>query len=133
MIHPKEFKKDKRVSVEGLVKRGRKPKDGINKIQKDPNAPKGKRGRKPLDPEVKAQREAEKQAKLLANPERKRGRKPLSEDEKVKRLLANPPKDPNTPKGKRGRPSIPEHLRKSKPYIPNGGKRGRPKKNAQIN
>lgn len=129
MIHPNEMKKSQRVTIDGLKRRGRP--SNPNKVQKDSDAPKGKRGRKPLDPEEKLKREMEKAAKLEANPERKRGRKALSDEERAKRLATNPPKDPNAPKGKRGRPSLPEHLKKSKPYVPNGGKRGRPKKQVQ--
>lgn len=124
MIHPLEMKLSQRVEIEGTVKRGRK--SNPNKVKKDPDAPKGKRGRKPLDPTLKAAKIAEKEQKLITNPDRKRGRKPLSEEERAKRALI--PVEVKVTTGKRGRPSIDPSLRKSKPYIPNGGKRGRPKK-----
>lgn len=124
MIHPTEMKLSQRVEVDGSIKRGRK--SNPNKPKKDPDAPKGKRGRKPLDPTLKAAKEAEKEAKLITNPDRKRGRKPLSEEEKAKRAAI--PVEIKVTTGKRGRPSIDPSLRKSKPYVPNGGKRGRPKK-----
>ena len=48
----------------------------------------------------------------------RRGRKPNPNKEQ-------PVIDPNKPKKGRGRPSIAPELRKSQPYIPNGGQRGR--------
>lgn len=87
-------------SLKGTGKRGR-PKGTTNNINKpvkikDPN---GKRGRKPLSPEIKAQREKEKELKRLKSG------------------------------GKRGRPSILTPEERAAKYAPKGyGKRGRPKK-----
>lgn len=102
-------------------KRGRKPLDPEVKALRDAEIAKrkgGSRGRKPLDPEIKAQRDIE-SAKRKGG---KRGRKPL--DPEVKAL-----RDAETLKrkgGKRGRK--PKKSTPKSQYIPTGGKRGRPKK-----
>ena len=101
IIHPKEIKvKDQTtaVTISNLnhKQRGRKRTKPI--VVKDLNAPKGKRGRKPLDPEVKAQREAEALVKKQNSG------------------------------GRRGRPKLPDHLKKSKPISTSTEqkRRGRP-------
>lgn len=94
IIHPSSFEMRNdvtKIEYDGvsLKKRGRKPKG--EKVEKDPNAPKGKRGRKP---------DLEKQAERLRIQQAREQRKANGE------VL------------KRGRPKMDEALRKSKPYIP---------------
>lgn len=101
MIHPNEMKKSERVEVIGLKKRGRKANPNKIKVEKDPNAPKGKRGRPRLT-------EGERKTPVYVPNGGKRGRKPLDPAEKERRLqeriAKNPNLDPNRVKGKRGRP-----------------------------
>lgn len=110
----------------GKGKRGRRPLNPELKKQKELNKENhipGRRGRKPLDPEVKAKRDAEK-AEKKAKGTGKRGRPAMDPS-----LRKTKPYVPKGTTGKRGRPTLPPELRKTKPYVKTGGKRGRPKKN----
>jgi len=122
MIHPSEFKKSQRITIEGLKRRGRKSDPNKIKVDKNPNAPKGKRGRKPLDPEEKLRREALKIPKIGGTGKRGRPKKDPNEL-KVKEVIIRP--EGYIPK--RGRPAKEGGI-KSVPYIKTGKPRGRPKK-----
>lgn len=99
IIHPDLLNNvDIEYNGEQMKKRGRKRTKPIDEATGE--AVKGKRGRKPLDPEIKAQREAEKSLKLQSNPDRKRGRPKLT-DPKV-------PKEPKVSTGRRGRKPNPQ-------------------------
>ena len=114
-------------TVERTSKRGRKRTKPV--IVKDPNAPKGQRGRKPLSPEEK-QRRIDLGLIVVKDPNAPKGKRgrPKMDPSLLKPKVEYVPKG----NGKRGRPSIPEHLRKTKPYVPKGyGKRGRPSKASQ--
>ena len=104
-------------------RRGRKRKHPV--VIKDPNTPKGKRGRKPLSEEEKTRRAALVEVKPKnPNGTGKRGRPPMPEHLKKPKVV----KPVVEGVRRRGRPSIAPELRKNKPYVPNGGKRGRPAK-----
>ncbi len=103
IIHPSSFTMRNDTTQieyngEQMKKRGRKRTKPVDEATGE--VVKGKRGRKPLDPEIKAQREAEKSLKLQSNPDRKRGRPKLT-DPKV-------PKEPKVSTGKRGRKPNPQ-------------------------
>jgi len=89
-----------KIKVNKGGKRGRKPLDPEVKALRDAEAAKrkgGKRGRKPMDAELKAQRDAEK----VKRKGGKRGRKPLDPEVKAQREAIKASKHKT---GKRGRP-----------------------------
>ena len=109
-----------------LVAKKKQKVETIQILVEEKNIPKGhgKRGRRPLNPELKKQRELEKANHVPG----KRGRKPLDPEVKAQREAEKASKKANGT-GKRGRPPMDPALRKTKPYVKTGGKRGRPKKN----
>jgi len=131
--HKKTLEKMARRAEKEQVKRERQRKKVEQQFQKS-EQPKttistGKRGRPPLDPVIKAAREAEKVSKAIVSKGH-RGRPKGTGTPK-------PPKptvDPNQPKRRRGRPALSPEAREMKAqakiavYSRSKGLRGRPKR-----
>jgi hypothetical protein len=105
MIHPSEMKRSETPEILGLKRRGRPSDPSKPKKEIDYTKPKKGRGRPRMNPEDK------KVVKVYEKKGTKRGRKPLPPEMKLQKEQEKQEKNIKSG-GKRGRPSIPEHLKK---------------------